>query len=220
MGVIYFFRAICMASTQLPLASRNYHCSAQLKNSSETANISSFAFVEIIASRVFSMSIGMGLSINGYHRFCGDYIFSGHTVILVLAYLTFQEYLLPSRRRTLLWKIFQFSQFSMTFISVICIIIARGHYLIDIILAYFVTTRIFWIYHTLCNNPSTLRSSTNYFNRLWWWPVFVYFENVKYSAVPYNAKNEETSQVQRIFEWPLPWPKRLVRRKYRNQFMA
>ena len=30
MGVIYFFRAICMASTQLPLASRNYQCSPQV----------------------------------------------------------------------------------------------------------------------------------------------------------------------------------------------
>lgn len=30
MGVIYFFRAISMASTQLPLASRNYQCSPQV----------------------------------------------------------------------------------------------------------------------------------------------------------------------------------------------
>lgn len=32
MGVIYFFRALCMASTQLPLASRNYQCSPQVSD--------------------------------------------------------------------------------------------------------------------------------------------------------------------------------------------
>lgn len=217
MGVIYFFRAISMASTQLPLASRNYQCSPQLKNSSETANISSFEFIEIIASRVFYMSIGMGLSINGHHAYCGDYIFSGHTVILVLVYLTFQEYLMP-RRRTILWKVFQLSQFSMTVISVICIIIARGHYLIDIIVAYYFVTRTFYIYHSLCNSTSTfLKSPSNYFTRLWWWPVFLYFENIKYNNTTYTAKNDEVYQVQRHFEWPLPWPRGLGRRKNRTQ---
>ena len=32
MGIIYFFRALCLASTQLPLASKNYYCSPQVIN--------------------------------------------------------------------------------------------------------------------------------------------------------------------------------------------
>ncbi|OTF81856.1 hypothetical protein BLA29_004913 [Euroglyphus maynei] len=151
MGIIYFFRALCLASTQLPLASKNYYCSPQLKNSSQYENITSLQFIEIIVSRVFYMSLGMGLSINGHHTFCGDYIFSGHTVILILTYLIQQEYLLPARRRTLTWKCVDIIQITMTVTSILCILIARGHYFIDIIIAYFVTTRIFWIYHTLCS---------------------------------------------------------------------
>jgi len=34
---------------------------------------------------------GMGLSINGKHVYCGDYIYSGHTMALVTAYLVIKE---------------------------------------------------------------------------------------------------------------------------------
>nr|XP_046920698.1 phosphatidylcholine:ceramide cholinephosphotransferase 1-like [Dermatophagoides farinae] len=241
MGIIYFFRALCLASTQLPLASKNYYCSPQLKNSSQYENITSLQFIEIIVSRVFYMSLGMGLSINGHHTFCGDYIFSGHTVILVLTYLIQQEYLLPSRRRTLSWRCVDIIQIIMTLTSILCILIARGHYFIDIIIAYFVTTRIFWIYHTLCYfSAINLKSSSNHLNRVWWWPIFVYLENIRvipnhhsqslpnhynHSKHHHHMKNDDhhrVNQVQRIFEWPLPWPKRFARRKHHrsHQFSA
>jgi hypothetical protein len=32
-------------------------------------------------------------------------------------------------------------------------LISRGHYTVDIVIAYYVATRLFWIYHTLANNP-------------------------------------------------------------------
>jgi len=34
---------------------------------------------------------GFGLSINGQHVYCGDFIFSGHTMILILSYLLIRE---------------------------------------------------------------------------------------------------------------------------------
>ena len=41
--------------------------------------------------RVVGITIGGGLSINGMHVYCGDYIFSGHTVALTMGYLAIKQ---------------------------------------------------------------------------------------------------------------------------------
>jgi shingomyelin synthase len=221
MGVLYLFRAICMASTQLPIANKNYYCSPQLKNATDPSAdpiITTGQYISIIASRVFYMSLGMGLSINGRHSYCGDYMYSGHTVILTLAYLMFREYAIPARCRTLVWKFIHLLMFCLTLTGVICILIARGHYFIDVVIAYFATTRIFWIYHTLCyNNALRFQSSTNYLSRVWWWRIFKYFESGHVLNCPSGDKSDSqvAQVVPRSFEWPLPWPK-ILRRKRRS----
>ncbi|CAG2103356.1 unnamed protein product [Medioppia subpectinata] len=166
------------------------------------------------------MSLGMGLSINGRHSFCGDYIYSGHTVILTLAYLMFREYAIPSRCRTYLWKFVNLLLIALTLTGVICILIARGHYLIDIVIAYFATTRIFWIYHTLANNSSLrFQPSTNYLSRVWWYQIFVFFETGHPTTDRLMAGDRTDNQfgqmIPRSFSWPLPWP-RVFRRKRRS----
>ena len=166
------------------------------------------------------MSLGMGLSINGHHSYCGDYIYSGHTVILTLGYLIFREYAIPSRCRTLLWKLVNLLLMAVTFTGVICILIARGHYLIDIVIAYFATTRIFWIYHTLCyNNALRFQPSTNYLSRVWWYQIFLYFESGHQLSERITCgdrvDNQLSQMTPRSFEWPLPWP-RMFRRKRRS----
>jgi shingomyelin synthase len=137
------------------------------------------------------MLTGFGLSINGKHNYCGDYIYSGHTVSVTIsklthgagepdqsvtddrfsffphlfdrlmcgtAYLFLREYLMPVRCRTLSWKLFNLLLLCMSGLAIVSLLISRGHYLIDILLAYFVTTRVFWIYHTMAYNY-TLRVS-------------------------------------------------------------
>ena len=79
LGSLYFFRAICMAVTQVPVANPNYTCSPQL-------NLTEHSLWDLskeIGHRVLQLSIGLGLSVNGKHTYCGDYIYSGHTLILV-----------------------------------------------------------------------------------------------------------------------------------------
>lgn len=62
----------------------------QLLNASdpESQRITSGQFTLIIFSRVFHMLTGFGLSINGKHNYCGDYIYSGHTVSVTISKLT------------------------------------------------------------------------------------------------------------------------------------
>ena len=44
-----------------------------------------------VTRRVITLLSGGGLSINGKHIYCGDYIFSGHTMTLTMAYLTITQ---------------------------------------------------------------------------------------------------------------------------------
>lgn len=82
MSILYFLRSITMYVTVLPVSSTTYFCSPKLSNSTTPL---------IIAKRAFQLMSGFGLSINGKHTYCGDYIYSGHTVMLVLGYLTISE---------------------------------------------------------------------------------------------------------------------------------
>lgn len=70
-----------MYVTVLPVASKTYFCSPKANNTSSI----------LVMKRVLQLISGFGLSINGKHTYCGDYIYSGHTVVLVLSYLIIKE---------------------------------------------------------------------------------------------------------------------------------
>ncbi|XP_055921718.1 phosphatidylcholine:ceramide cholinephosphotransferase 1-like isoform X2 [Eupeodes corollae] len=181
LAVLYFMRSITMYVTVLPVSSKTYICSPKL-NTTATP-------MEII-SRAFQLMSGFGLSINGKHTYCGDYIYSGHTVMLVLGYLIITEYS-PRRFFVLHWI-----AWVSAFIGVLFVLLAHGHYTIDILIAYYVTTRLWWTYHTLANNHFLLKpGANNYIGREWWYTYFKYFEKNVRGPVP------------RQYEWPLPWPR-------------
>ena len=74
-------RSLTMYVTVMPVASYTYYCSPK-------SNATTFL---LVIKRVVHLVSGFGLAINGQHTFCGDYMYSGHTVILVMAYLLIQE---------------------------------------------------------------------------------------------------------------------------------
>ncbi|XP_044258432.1 phosphatidylcholine:ceramide cholinephosphotransferase 2-like isoform X2 [Tribolium madens] len=181
MSLLYMYRSITMYVTVLPIASKTYFCSPK---SNETSPLT-------IAKRVLSLMSGFGLSVNGKHVYCGDFIYSGHTVILVLSYLFIAEYT-PKKLYPLHWF-----YWVLGIVGVVMLQLSHGHYTVDVIIAYFITTRIFWTYHTLANNASLKQHSpNNLLGREWWYCFFLYFEGNVGGPIP------------RQFDWPLPWPRR------------
>lgn len=45
-------------------------------------------------------------------------------------------------------------------VGVVMVMVAHGHYTIDVLIAYYVTTRLFWTYHTMANNNFLLKVIT------------------------------------------------------------
>ncbi|CAH1122861.1 unnamed protein product [Ceutorhynchus assimilis] len=184
MSLLYMYRAITMYVTVLPMSNRDYPCSPKSNHTSP----------RLIAQRVLHLMSGFGLSVNGKHTFCGDFIYSGHTVILVFSYLIISEY---TPKKFFLLRIVHWLYWIMAVIGILMLQLSHGHYTVDVIIAYYVTTRIFWTYHTLANNPNLKQfSSNNLLSRSWWFALFLYFESNVGGTIP------------RQFDWPLPWPRR------------
>merc|ERR1712130_572315 len=163
LGLLYFYRALTMSVTVLPKSNMTY-TSMPKTPGNETSAV-------MYAKRVFTIISGGGLSISGKHVFCGDYIFSGHTMTLTLGYLTIKQY--SPRRFVLLHR----ASFLLAVLGVIFLLLARGHYTIDVLLAYYVSSRLWWVYHTLAHNDTLKRRGPhNLLTHLWWWTAFWYFE--------------------------------------------
>ena len=81
-GIHYYYRALTMYVTALPKPNEQYQCAPKTGNDTTPF---------IIFQRVLKLLSGMGLSINGKHVYCGDYIYSGHTMTLIMTYLVIKE---------------------------------------------------------------------------------------------------------------------------------
>ena len=73
-----------MFLTVLPVADTKYLKDTCAQPSNGTTPL-------IVAQRVLKLLSGMGLSINGKHVYCGDYIYSGHTMSLIMGFLVIKN---------------------------------------------------------------------------------------------------------------------------------
>ncbi|MEE6508412.1 hypothetical protein FKM82_021010 [Ascaphus truei] len=178
LGTLYLYRCITMYVTTLPVPGMHFQCAPKL-------NGDSYAKVQ----RILRLISGGGLTITGSHILCGDFLFSGHTVILTMTYLFIKEY----SPRHFWW--YHLVCWILSAAGVICILVAHEHYTVDVIIAYFITTRLFWWYHAMANEKGLKTSSpTNFLSRVWWFPVFFFFEKNVQACIPC------------CFSWPISWP--------------
>lgn len=162
--LLFSARFLTMNATMLPISSNMlYHCESKHNPAS----------VGVVTSRFLELLYGWGLSSTTELKYCGNYIFSGHTVLLVLNYLMTDEYC-PSLLINVVMK-------TITLASVLLLLVSRFDYTVSVIIAYYITTRVFWLYHTLACNPSLKKlNATNQICKEWWYPIFQYLEgNVK-----------------------------------------
>ncbi|XP_016322166.1 phosphatidylcholine:ceramide cholinephosphotransferase 2-like [Sinocyclocheilus anshuiensis] len=178
-GMLYLYRMVTMYITTLPVPSMHMDCAPKLYGDSHGK-----------IERVLQLVSGGGLSITGSHLMCGDFLYSGHTVMLTLTFLFIQEY----SPRSLLWRCYHVICWLLSAVGVVCILIAHEHYSVDVVVAYFITSRLFYWYHTIANNQALRGSPHNYLNRMWWSRVFSFLE-----------KNVKTT-VPCTFSWPLSLP--------------
>ena len=82
LGLLYMYRGLTMFVTVLPIPDKNYKCAPQLKHT--------ITFFELI-SRVVTILTEGGLSLTGNKFYCGDFIFSGHTMILMMTFFVVRE---------------------------------------------------------------------------------------------------------------------------------
>ncbi|CAG9534839.1 unnamed protein product [Cercopithifilaria johnstoni] len=179
-SLLYFGRCLTMLVTQVPIADPNYYCSPRLSDADYT-----LTNIVLRAMRIVS---GAGLMINGKHTLCGDYIYSGHTVVLVTSCLFITEY---SPRH---WKPLHFFSIMVSTAGVVLLLISRAHYTIDVIISYWISTRVFWTYHTLAAFPSlrNANSHCNHLSKFYWYRLFLFMEGNLHRPVP------------RRFDWPFP----------------
>jgi len=166
MGLLYIARGLCLYITTLPNPKLGKECALPATSLSETW------------TRVFALFSRMGLSVAG-QNYCGDLIFSGHSSGLIGLYLYITEYTPPHQR------LLRSVAFILSTFGVFLVLVSREHYTIDVLVAYYLCTRLHWTYHTIANIPALQKHSrSNLLCRNFLHPIVVFFEGNVGGPVP------------------------------------
>ncbi|XP_055517561.1 sphingomyelin synthase-related protein 1 [Leucoraja erinacea] len=177
MGTVFLLRCVTMFVTSLSVPGHHLQCSGKLYGD-QWAKF----------QRALAIWSGFGMTLTGVHT-CGDYMFSGHTVVITMLNFFVTEYTPRS------WNFLHTLSWVMNLFGIFFILAAHEHYSIDVFIAFYITTRLFLYYHTLANTRAYQQSRRA---RIWF-PMFSFFECNVNGAVP----NE--------YSWPLSRPRLLKR---------
>lgn len=161
-GSVFLLRCFTMLITSLSVPGKHLECKA--RPGSDWTTMIGEAYV------IWS---GGGMSMQGV-RTCGDYMFSGHTVVLTLLNFFITEYSRSSLLHTTSWVLNLFGIFF--------ILAGHEHYSIDVFIAFYISTRLFLYYHTLANNRALYQRDRK--RTKIWFPLFSFFESSVGDIVP------------------------------------
>ncbi|VDN06263.1 unnamed protein product [Thelazia callipaeda] len=181
--VLYTFRAVCLAVTRIPASYDNNYRKCKEPNHEATPST--------VLQRFFKHAFKFGLQISDNGKLiCGDLLFSGHTIFVSTTTFYLNHYS-PHSIWPLRWCLIITCTGGM-----ICLSISRTHYSVDVLIAYWLSSFLFSIYHSFVLLPHRIRVHTRAYRRLLlFWTMYELEANVPSGRVP----NE--------IEWPLPWPK-------------
>uniref|UniRef100_H3BCB4 Sphingomyelin synthase-like domain-containing protein n=2 Tax=Latimeria chalumnae TaxID=7897 RepID=H3BCB4_LATCH len=175
LGTLCVYRSLTMIVTVLPIPGNHLNCEPKASGD----------YMALLKQSLKLRSGGRMLA-NGSRTLCSDYVYSGHAATMILTYLFIQTY---SPRK--FW-LYQWACCFLCVTGVLLILLAHNHYTLDVIVAYFVTTRLFWMYHTLANNKTLkTHSAQNPQSQVWWFGIFQFCEENVMGTLPQS------------FSWPI-----------------
>jgi len=173
-GTVFLLRCITMFATSLSVPGAHLKCKVE---GMPKAGVP----FELILQRAWEITVGAGLSIQGV-RTCGDYMFSGHTSALTILNYTINEYT-PAD-----WKGLHILSWVLNVFGMFLILAAHEHYTIDVLIAYYISSRMFVWYHAMATAKVSSRASKIAMAAVF--PLFTYLEEHTKGLIP----NE--------YEWP------------------
>ncbi|VDN06960.1 unnamed protein product [Thelazia callipaeda] len=181
-GILYGLRAVVLGVTFLPPSfhKRDEICLPQVNRTG--------MYATEVATRFVTYVVTLGLTSGQDKILCGDLMFSGHTVVLTIMYFTLLQY--TPRRLVYL----RYIAAPLTYMGIAALVVSGGHYTMDVLIAYWLTSHIFYAYHQVFEMPRAERRKAP-LSRLWWFWLCYWFE----SDVPEGPLWNE-------WDWPFPGP--------------
>ncbi|XP_071377455.1 sphingomyelin synthase-related protein 1-like [Centroberyx affinis] len=154
MGTVFLLRCFTMFVTSLSVPGQHLQCASKMYGDTWGK-----------IQRALAIWSGFGMTLTGVHT-CGDYMFSGHTVVITMLNFFVTEYTPRS------WNLIHTISWVLNLFGIFFILAAHEHYSIDVFIAFYITTRLFLYYHTLANTRAYQQSRRA---RIWF-PMFSFFE--------------------------------------------
>ncbi|KAF7219880.1 sphingomyelin synthase-related protein 1-like [Nothobranchius furzeri] len=154
MGTVFLLRCCTMFATSLSVPGQHLKCASK-------TYADSWGKIQ----RALTIWSGFGMTLTGVQT-CGDYMFSGHTVVITMLNFFVTEYT-PRN-----WNLIHTISWVLNLFGIFFILAAHEHYSIDVFIAFYITTRLFLYYHTLANTRAYQHSRRA---RIWF-PMFSFFE--------------------------------------------